>query len=428
MLKRIMKNIRNNAKLGNALALGLALSVAMGSSAFALNYSGNGSGTGNKPISFCGYEFVNTTQIALYFDKRSDSGGQFDKTQFTVKTHTGGTADTVNSITTTTGKGTTGQYTDISDTAIQGGTKVLLNLATGLSDNTLYDVTINGSVMDKNGITAGNYAHGKDLTFTFEAPNSLTGSYTGNPYVTYIVGDPSNTTDVSYESNMIAVFDRPMSSGTAATYAGNITFTDSGTAVAGNEAWAAVYNNASTSAYNTFYFPETKDGNTLTVYNRTSGTHSYSLTLPTSFTDKNGTVTTALTGGGSSFSFSTAASDYAGWENPGNTTPLPNISATAGTGSITVSWPVNQTYSITPAPASFDIYYIINDGTNASKYASKSSWTLAANQAYSATSPNTYTISGLSNTHSYWVRVVPKNSAGIASGFSVDQGTATTPL
>lgn len=409
---------KKSSKLANMAALALAFTVAVGSSAFALNYSGSTSGTGNKPISFSGYQYVDSTHIAVFFDKQTGSPGEtITASLFDVIPHSGG-SDMVSSVSVLTG-GTGGQYSGTTDANISKGTKATITTSS-LTAGNYYDVIIHGALEDKNTLSVGNYTEGKDLKFTFLVPD---GGYPDTePLVTYIVGDPDSTTGVPVESNAILVFDRPLASGSLTSYLANLNSTSAGvgfkdtsssTTVPNTQSHYAISNNYD-NVNTTFYYPMTKQSTSTAVYNRTAG-HNYTLYLP-QFTDtSSNTFTTfknAITGttGISSFSMSTAATDYAGWENTGN--PAVNLSATrVSTTQINVSWPVDQDYSILPDPAGFNVYYI--DATNADgKYASIGSWTKANASVISNThsSPMSYSITGLTSGHTYWVRVQPTNS------------------
>ncbi|CQR70116.1 hypothetical protein SOV_29510 [Sporomusa ovata DSM 2662] len=412
---------KKSSKLANMAALALAFTVAVGSSAFALNYSGSTSGTGNKPISFSGYQYVDSTHIAVFFDKQTGSPGEtITAALFDVVEHDDDT-DLVSSVSVLTG-GTGGQYSGTTDPYITKGTKATITTS-ALSANTLYDVIIHGALEDKNTLSVGNYMKGKDLKFTFRTPVSGTSYSDANPLVTFVVGDPDSTTGVPVESNAILIFDRPLASGSLTSYLANLNSTSAGvgfkdtsssTTVPGTQSHYAISNNYD-NVNTTFYYPMTKQSTSQTVYNRTAG-HNYTLYLP-SFTDTSShtytTFTNAKTGttGITSFSLSTAATDYAGWENTGN--PAVNLTATrVSTTQINVSWPVDQDYSILPDPAGFNVYYI--DATNADgKYASIGSWTKANASVISNThsSPMSYSItSGIVSGHTYWVRVQPTNS------------------
>ncbi|TWH51621.1 fibronectin type III domain-containing protein [Sporomusa sp. KB1] len=428
---------KKSSKLANMAALALAFTVAVGSSAFALNYSGTqtGSGSGNKPISFSGYQYVDSTHIAVFFDKQTGSPGETITAElFDVIPH-GSSGDKVSSVSVSSG-GTGGQYSGTTDTNLSKGTKATITTSS-LSADTLYDVVIHGVLEDQNGLSVGNYTKAKDLTFTFRTPNALGNYADHNPYVTFVVGDPDSTSGVPVESNTILIFDRPLASGSLSTYLSTLNSSSAGvgfkdttgsTTVPGSQSHNAISNDYG-SVNTTFYFPMTKQGNSTTVYNRTAG-HNYTLYLP-SFTDTASHTYTTFTNskdnstGITAFNFSTASTDYAGWENTGN--PLVNLTATRdSTSQITVSWPVNQTYSITPAPYGFNVYYI--DASNADgKYASIGSWTKANGSVITNTlsSPMSYSITGLTSGHTYWVRVQPTNSGNTQPvGLSISTASA----
>lgn len=446
MLKRIIKNMRKNGKLGNALALGLAMSVAVGSSAFALNYTGSG-GSGNKPVNFTGYEYVSTSEIDVFFNKAiKDTTGSpvisqsyfIDKSLFSLKTHIGGSAVNPASIAIDSASGS-GIDSDTTDTGFQNGTRVKLYFSSALSADTLYDLTISGLLLDSNGISLGNYSKGQDLKFSLRTPVSgTTWSSTIAPYVTFSVGAPGATSNVSWESNAILIFDRPISTGSLSGFLSTLSdsshfvnTTASAGVVANNEAFTADANDKNALS-NTFFFPETKQGNAAaTVKNRAQSSNTYNLVIP-SFTDYNGNTWTSFTNSltnatvpSSTFSFTTNSTDYAGWENTGNPLVYLDTGMTAWTRDdathITVYFPSNITGVITPVPASYDIYYAVDSGNN--KYTT-TAYTSAANVAYTgaASLSKQITVPGPLATK-YWIRVVPKNSDGtpIASGFSVTQ-------
>lgn len=362
--------------------------------AFALNYSGN------KPLNFNGYQYVNTTTLYVFFDKSMTTTGQYDASMFTVKQNGTSNYVTVNSISVIDGIG----YSGCSDSGLNKGTRVTLNLGSALSYDTLYDVTIKNTLADNNGITLGNYRYRNDFTFTFRTPQS-DGHYSNTaPVVTYTLG----TSNVSYEDNLGVVFDRPMASGSISTFLSSLSSnfynnTKSATvvqdstidtsAVSGAECYTPHANDAATY----FFFPETGNGNTTTSYNRdSSGSNSYTLTLP-SFTD----VDNHTTSNPGSITFSTVSGDLPGWLD--NT---PTVSS-PGAGQLTVSWTGTV---ITPTPTSYDVY--LWDSTSPGNQ-------YTGTYVYiDNTTSTSYTISGLVSGRTYYARIVPKNSYGTV-GFSL---------
>ncbi len=272
------KLTKKHAKL--VAAVTLAASLIGSSSVFALNSAGGADSTGNKPFSFIGYEVQDSTHVALYFNKKTTNGVRdIIAGQFELVPHNS-SGNLVSSITISAGNGST--YTDTTDTGIGNGTKVVLNLGTALSDYGLYDVTIDGSVMNDNGITIGNYQNRKDITFTFQDPDAGGGYDTDvAPIITYVVGD--GVANVSYESDMTVIFERPVDLSTNTTFKTdmNTNFTNTtllGQQVPTNESYGVVSNDAGSN--NTFYFPMMYSDDRATVYNRLSDkSYSYALDI-----------------------------------------------------------------------------------------------------------------------------------------------------
>lgn len=390
MLSRLLKK---SSKLTMALVLTLALSLLLAPGAFALNQNGSGSGTGNKPLDFNGYQYVDSTHISLFFNK-TISSSQIAAGQFTVTPHSG-SGNLVSSYTLNTGSG----YSGCSTTNLTKGSAVTLTLSSALAADTLYDVTIKAATLsDGDGMTFGNYRTRTNFTFTLLTPKS-DGTYDAAVplNVTYSVG----TSNVPYENNLVVVFDRPFStdSSTLSTFLSSLStnFTKGGTQVGqdsnysdttpvtGDECYYPTSDNVS-NVNNTFFFPEVVNGNSYACYNRdSSGSYSYTLTLPT-FTDVNGNTYSNP----GSITFSTVSGDLPGFVN---NTPA----VTAGTSSLSVSWSASL---FSASASSYDVYYTSGNMLTGT-------YTLAGN-----TTTTSYTISGLTSGKKYYVRVVPKNSYG----------------
>lgn len=439
------KFTKKNAKM--IAAVTLAASLVAAPSAFALNYGGGGSGNGNKPFNFVGYEVpynASYTELDLFFNKKATTSGQAGnvvQSQFTVKNHSTGAVITQSTFSATSGKDTTnaGAYSDSTNAGEEAGTKVVIqfpNNSNGLVPGTLYDVVISDTVKDDNGLSIGNYYHGKDLTFTFEEP-SFSGGVpswgTTTPVVTYLVGD--GTSNLSVESETDLVVSRPIDPGSLSAFLGTSGLgTTSGTFTVGyydntshtyvpvsgtgQQSFAPISNDAK--GYSTvFYYPEGENGST-TAYNRNLG-HSYTLTPPT-YTDINLNTYTL-----SSLNYTTASADYPGWEDnasssSGVSQPISVVrtSATQVTPTFYDTW-------ITPLPAKYNIYAI--DSASGNKYSPKTSWNLLGSLNSTGTAGGTvtgtitnatYLVSG----HTYYYVAVPVNSAGQEVGFSIPNSTA----
>ena len=437
MLKRFSKK---SAKLTAAVTLGLCLAAAP--SCFALNEAGGANNTGSKAFNLNGYQFVdggaNADTLYLYFDKDVSSPGEINEAMFVVTPYD----DPTNPIShaSTYSVLTNGNYSGTSDTTLKG-TRVAIPIT--LDRDTLYDVYMNGSFMNKNGITLGNYNNRKDLKFTFKTPDS-NGAYTGNPYITYLVGD--GTSNISRESNMVVVFDRPYYASGASSF---LTSMDSGflnttptpdVAVSANgECYDPIFNDANSSYYGTdngrnttVFFQETKSGSATTIYNRASGSNSYQLTVPTDFYDVNNRHTTSYHDDVSNvFTFSTASSNYPGWEmnNSSVSGANGNITVTHDTANdkLVVSW--YDTWA-NEDPAEYEIWYR-NAGT-LDQYAPLANWTYVDDASGTGTSEGQQITFEITNTvahpvldgSTYWVRVVPKNSSNITAGFSKSNASA----
>ncbi|SPF43467.1 conserved exported hypothetical protein [Candidatus Desulfosporosinus infrequens] len=407
-----MKKVK---KIAKAAVLTLAMSLLIAPGAFALNQNGtNSPGTGNKPLDFNGYQYVDSSHVKLFFNK-SLSSTQITAGQFSVIPD-GGSGNLVSSETLTTGTG----YSGCSTTNLTKGSTVTLALSSALSADTLYDVSINGTTLaDGDGLTFNNYQTANPFTFKLLTPESdgVTYDNTKSLNVAYSLG----TSNVPYENSLVVVFDRPFStnSTTLSTFISNLStnYTKGGTTVVqdtnyseskttpktGAECYYPTSNNTN-NVNNTFFFPETVNTDSYAVYNRdSSGSHSYTLTLPT-FTDVNGNTFTTP----GSLSFSTVSGDLPGFLN--NT---PVVTTGSSSGYLNVSWSAS---SFSAAATSYDVYYI--DSTLGGDMLTGS---------YSGpinTTSTSKTITGLNSGDLYYVRVVPKNSYGKA-GYSVaGSGTA----
>jgi len=402
MLKSLM--LKKSAKIATLLSVAILLVTLFASAVFALNYSGN------KSLNFNGYQYVDTTTVNVFFDKSMTTTGQYDVSMFTVKDHATSANVAVSSISVTDGTG----YSGCSDSGLNKGTRVTISLGSALSYDTLYDVTIKNTLADNNGITLGNYSYRNDFTFTFRTPQS-DGHYSNTtPVVTYTLG----TSNVPYESNLGVIFDRPMASGSVSTFLSSLSSNfynstksamvvqDSSidtNAVTGAECYTPHANDAATY----FYFPQNGNGSTTTSYNRDySGSNSYTLTLP-SFTD----VDNHTTSNPGSRTFSTVSGDLPGWLD--NT---PSVSQGVSDGTLDVTWNASL---ITPTASQFDVYY-----TDGNKYTGDYIQDIV--DSVTGSGPYSITITGLDNSKSYYVRIVPKNSYG-SVGYSLSNANAVTP-
>jgi hypothetical protein len=380
-----------------------------------LNYPGDGSGGGNKAVNLSGYEYVDSTHLNIYFNHQFTALSEVDASMFVVKPDTGG-SDLVQSIIMTSGTG----YSGCSATNLNKGTKIAVTLSSAMSADTLYKVSINGTLTDDNGLTLGNYTNRKETSFVFRTPTSCG----GDP----VVCSWSNTTPrvshtldvgayVPYEQNLVVIFDRPIDPSTLSTFLSSLSanYKKEGTMVVQDsdnstthdpvdyaESYTPHSNNSGvTSNINTtFFFPEFVSSRYLPVYNRdSSGSYSYELTLP-SFTDKSAHTFTDL----GTIEFTTISSDLPGWLDDAPTT-------TAGSGSLTVSW--NATSLIAAyvgTTTGYDVYYT----------AASNKWTGTYTLGCSTSGtplPTSCTINGLTSSQPYWVRVVAKNGVG-ETGYS----------
>lgn len=407
----MFKTYKKSAKLTTVLALAMVMCLMLTSNVFALNQNGTGSpGTGNKPLDFNGYQYASTTSIKLFFDK-SISSSQIATGDFTVVPHSGG-SNLVSNYALSTGTGYSGIN---SGTNLDKGSTVTLTLST-LSYNTLYDVTVKGATLaDGDGMTFANYRNRSNFTFTFLTPESdgVTYDNTKPLNITYSVG----TSNVPYENNLVVVFDRPFStnSTTLSNFISSLSsnYTKGGTTVtqdtnysrakatplSGAECYSPVSNSAS--GNNAFIFPETVNTDSYAIYNRdSSGSHSYTLTLPT-FTDVNG-HTFSNPG---SITFSTVSGDLPGFLK------APTVTADANPGQLDVTWSAS---SFTGSATSYDVYYI--DSTTGDPLTGQ--YSVPIN-----TTSTSYNITGLTSGDLYYVRIVPKNSYGEAGYSLTGSGT-----
>ncbi|MNB74354.1 hypothetical protein D3C75_209840 [compost metagenome] len=395
-------------KKSGLVVLSLLISLVGAGSASALNFNGaggagGGSGSGNKALNFNGYKFTNTdrNKLYLYFDKTLSSA-QLDVSQFEVKEHGTATTVAVSSKTLTTGTG----YSGCSDSQLDVGSTVVLTLASNLTYDKSYDVTLSPTIAANNGITLGNYYQHNDITFLIKTPTNA-GAYTGTPAVTFLT-DVLNS--VSYEANIVAVVDRPISNTSTVLSSLSTNFvngattvtqdsTIDGTAVTGAEAYTPHANDE----HNTLFFPLTGKGNANIAYNLdNSGSNSYTLTMP-SFTD----VSSNSYSGGSA-SFDTVDSDLSAW-----TDAVPTTSVSGS--NVTVSWSGNSNTSITPAPYGYNVYY------SSTPFGFNSNWTKWNGSIVTSTSYMNSLPSG-----TYYFRVVPIDAAagGLESGFSLPTASA----
>ncbi|CQR74690.1 hypothetical protein SOV_28050 [Sporomusa ovata DSM 2662] len=446
--------LKKSAKLVAALALGLAVSLVAVPSTFALNRDGSTGVSGHKPLSFTGYQYVDSTHVVVNIDKQIDApkptfiAGEVDKSMFTIKNRTTQLFTTISSLSylndNTSGySGNTGA--DDTCRGLAKGTRILLTLATPLTANTAYDLTMqstlfaNQSLNNFNNTGDPNYY---DQTFTFRTPASGAGTATSpyvwsntTPYVTFVVGGSpvsntnDNRTNVSYESSLSVVFDRPILASTRDTFLANLSdnYKRGGVKVvqgvgnvstagapAGTETHYPTSNNVN-NANTVFYFPETNWGsgtsyNTYSFNRKNPGSYSYTLTLP-SFTDASGHTFTSFLSSRTNlattgFSFSTVTADL-----PGHGNQI-TVARTTTAGQLLVSWSAIED----PAPTGVKVYATTGDKWT-SYYTLKGQTT--------SNSVTSYTITGLTSGTLYWVRIAPYNSIGTI-GFS--QESSGTPL
>ncbi len=391
--------------------------------AFALNYNGDGSGSGNKPINFNGYEYVDSTNLKIFFSKQSSTTDEINSTQFTV-TKVSDSSTPSFSYAESSGTNKSG----VSDLSLNKGCTVTLTFDSALSADALYLVTIKAATLaDDNLITLGNYRNRNDLKFYFRTPVSgTTWSDTNALVVSYSFDlDP---TDASYsasnvppEPNLAVIFDRPLASGSVTSFLESLSdnFTRGGNEVVqdtvidtNSVTGAECYYPYANTARNTFFFPETVQGNTYTCYNRAYDNvnhtvYNYSLTLPSSFND--GTTNWDTTSwSNKTFTFGSLGYDVVGWLDN-----RPAASYDEDEEIVTVTW--NQS-AITPVATQFDVYY-----TKGNKFSGTYS------QVINPTISGTYTATFAppAGTGDYYVRVVPKD-ANTSAGYSVSPVSALT--
>jgi hypothetical protein len=412
-------------------------------SSAALNYNGGGNGSGNKALNLSGYEYVDSTHIIIYFNHQSSTSGEIDASMFQVKPMQGST-NYVSSVSAESGNSHSG--TDAVN--LTKGTKVTVTLGTALSADTAYKVMINGTLANDNGLTIGNYTYREGFEFVMRTPVSCSGTpvtcswSSAAPVVKYEINS-ADAGGVPYENNLVIVFDRPLlasalpdfldalSANFIKDYADPVVQDDDNTTghdpVDGGECYTPKSNNVATNAWGantTFYFPMflngTKDSNNnaFAVYNRDdSGSHHYELTLP-SFTDiSNHTFSNPGTK-----EFDTLSADLPGWLDG-----RPTVTAGASQGLLDVSWSATTLDSNKIGPTTgYSVYYVTatssTDTTNkwAGAYTSFGCSTSGSPPATSCT------ISGLSPSTYYYVRVIPTNSVG-GAGFSRSNVNAVQP-
>lgn len=464
------KWFKKGAKLAATLMLGAALTLSSMPSAFALNQDGiQGVQSGHKPLSFTGYKYIDSTHVAVFIDKTitapaSPPGsidGECDKSMFTVKQHTNNLPIAVTDAAYTATDNDHLGYSGCSDHGLDKGATITLTLATPLAYDTLYDLKMENTLFANQSLNNFNNnqsdPNNYDTTFTFRTPTS-SGAYSNTtPYVTYIVGGvPTSSlsggaTNVSYESSLTVVFDRPLASSALSTFLTNLSdnYKRGGVKVlqaVGNEVGRDINNvvSPSLSEYvtyechyptsnninnvnNTFYFPMTNyigwwwDNGDTTLkqysFNRKyDGSYSYTLDLP-SFTDVSGNTFTSFINARTSpgttqnsttgFAFSTVTADLPGHCNQLTVTP------TSTPGQLLVTWNPSK---IDPAPTGVRIY-----ATSGNK------WTSNYQLKGYTSSPTvgSFTITGLTSGTLYWVRIAAYNSIGV-TGFS--QEFSGTPL
>ena len=407
------------------------------STSAALNYKGDGGNTGNKPLSFTGYEVKDNSTVNLYLDKRIDTA-QVVKDMFSVKLNGGGGTELVSSITSTPGDTNSG-VNSANCTGIAKGTRVALTINGGLTADSSYHVVVSKFLTDDNGLSLGNYrpvngdspAIGKDLEFDFTAPSCSGGTCTwsgslGNPTVAYSV-DTSGVTNASREPAMLMIFDRPIASGSLSSFKAALndattpayyrgTTPDSDHEVVNIESYPACSNDngENTSSHNTtFFYPMSRQGSSATPYNLGAGIQ-YTLDVP-SFTGVVGSVNP------NSFTFTTMNGDLPGWLEGAPTVSI----GTSSSGDLNVSWSAtaldpNQVGSLTGYHVYVSDEFTSGSGDLGKKY---------GHYTYVDSTDNvttSYTIPSLDCTKYYYVRIVPYNGYG-PTGFSLPNATLAHP-
>ncbi|CQR74693.1 hypothetical protein SOV_28080 [Sporomusa ovata DSM 2662] len=439
--------LKKSANLVAALALGVAVSLVAVPSASALNRDGNPSVglSSHKPLSITGYQYVDSTHVLINIDKQIDdqrTPGEVDKSMFTIQNRTTHLSTTISSLSylndSTSGySGNTGA--DDTCRGLANGTRILLTLATPLAANSAYDLTMQNTLFATQSLNNFNNTGDPnyyDQTFTFRTPASGAGTTTNpyvwsntTPYVTFVVGGSpvsnrnDNRTNVSYESNLSVVFDRPILASTRDAFLANLSdnYKRGGVKVvqavgnvstagapAGTETHYPTSNNAN-NANTFFYFPQTNWGsgtsyNTYSFNRKNPGSYNYTLTLP-SFTDASGNTFTSFLSSRTNlattgFSFSTVTKDL-----PSYISQI-TVARTTTAGQLLVNW----TYEYPSSADGVKVY--VTDGDKWTSYYSQRGMYYAK-------------INGLTSGTLYWVRIAPYNSIG-TMGFS--QEKSGTPL
>lgn len=419
----------------------LAVSMAAMPAAFALNESGDGAGGGQKAVDFVGYEYVDSTHVDVYFSKQT--GVTADPSMFSFQLQGSGTTIDVSSINQTNASRYTKQELDGGGSDVMLGTKMRLNLASPLSAGQRYNVTIKHSVMDNNGMSLGNYHGRKDLIFAMRVPSG--GSY-GNttPIATFWVGDhaspgATNPSNVSYESPVTVILDRPIASSDLSTFlsslntgyrnganAVNLDYTIMGDPNDNTDEAYDAHANEVNGKSSTFFFPMTKLKSTTEAQNRLHDTgYNYTVNLPDLTgswlqDDLGNNITAWKNYSGSTisnFTFSTASSDYPGFLDRSY---LYAASTGDSAGQMKVSF-YNST--ITPSPAG---YYLAYTSSANSPWSSANSWTIRTTESHTGGTNVVFGDSGGAiPAGTYYIRLVPHDSSGRMVGMSSPLGNTS---
>ncbi len=418
--------------------------AAVESTSSALNYAGAGNGTGNKALNLSGYEYVDSTHININLNHQSSTNGEIDVRMFSVTPFPSGGSNRVSSI-----SYVSGAFSGIADVNLTKGTRVTLTLSSALSANTLYQVWIKGTLADDNGLTIGNYTQKAGFYFILRTPVSCSGTCSWSNTTPYVIFELA-ANPVPYENDVVAIFDRPISTGTLSTFLANLSanYKKAGTkviqdpdnttghaAVAGGECYTPRSNSlgVTTNVNTVFSFPEFLNGSKdslnrlFAVYNRTStGANSYTVTLP-SFTDISGHTFSSFLPS-SSRSFTTTAVDVPGWLDNGR----PTVTAGASAGQLNVSWPASTLDPLkVGATTGYSVYYATatspTDYTN--KWDAPASYLSLGCSTSGTPPPTSCTINSLNTALYYFVRVVPTNSLGLtgSAGYSRSNVDAVRP-
>ncbi len=375
------------------VTLGLIMTM-LAMPALALNTNGDGNSTGNKALNYCGYQYVDSNTIYVYLDKGTPSSGNNPvKEQFKITKVSDSSNVPISTLTRGSGSG-------IGDSGLTQGTRITLDTTNNFDSDALYEVTIGNTLYSNNGSNIGSYYTKHDVEFEFKSAATPTGDIT-------VTRRPMNINGgVPWEGNIGFTIDRPVASTTDADdiLAGmalqkwdgsdwaDVIMDDTidGTEEPGAECYTPHYNTARTY----FFYPLTANTDDNVCYNLSSG--QYRLTVP-SFTIG------AQTYNGATFEFTTTTGDV-----PGKLTTAPTVATGSQAGYLDVSWSAGTT---DPIASNYNVYY------STDKY-----WNFVKANS-SVVSSTSYTITGLTPSQLYYVRITPVNSYG-EGGFSLaGQGT-----